>query len=497
MKSSPNPPVESGVSITPSPMLLGRMALAESHVPTWDDAERQATLEAIDTRLDALAEHVPEAAEDRERIVRGARDLAQKFQVKPEFFDESMRSTVFFSLAQASEKGKEEAGRAQQNPQMSDNRTFINNATFLLTLSHADAYPDLVKLHRFQSGMSGETDSKADVEQIISKFEDKRLSAELAAYIEDNDILSDARKELGITKESETPPELHVLNIGKPSDAVYFAQLANGVTYKEQSEWAQGLAVRSKELGKMIPQGEAAGAAAAFTADAQGEHHMFFPMAAAELIMSDERGIALDSDIGAEAYRERIKATAVHEYVHTQKPINVGNGFGSSLEEYRAEWFSGGHGDYRDVKSFFRHMQILYGKDMGTMLDEVVAANRQGSDITIYEVIANDYGLDAVAEIAASQPDFYVQHVKSQFVHDMLQSLGGFNGIVERAASKSRVDREEASARLKRGINSLRTDMGDKGRDKDYDQFLGSYLGPVLHALNLEMQDIPYEVPAK
>lgn len=476
-------------ALPPEPDAMGYLAVSRQE-NDWN-AEKQRTIEAFSTRVDALIEVAPSVEQDRELIEAGGARLIETFQVRPEFFDEPMRSTIFSSLALIESRAQQAMSKSNANDESIQYQSFAHNAAFLLTRNYADANPELVADYERQR-LDGRDDK--NMKAMLDRFEQPEVTRDLTAFIERKGILDKLKAYFG--NGQEHMPEYHVLAIGRNPN-IYFDRDAAGLTREEAVAWERGLEKLTAEFAEKIPEGEYAANASGFAVDFSsdpGVHHVYIPMLSAELVMAEERGIVPSEYMVRKNRAQSVVSTIKHEFVHTQDEVGVEVEFGKSLEERRAEWFSGDGSEYFEVKAFFRQLHVLFGRHIGDMFEESVESKRN-HPVNIYELIARDYGLDMVAEIAASQPDVYVRSAKSKFTHDMLDSLGGFDAIVERAAKNPQTDRETARMRAVKVINSLRTNkVGPEGElDKEHEEFLGSYFGPLLRGLGMHLTDIPYE----
>jgi hypothetical protein len=469
---------------------IGRVVLAdETQIPA--EEQYQASMEAFGTQLERLGQHVPEAAEEAEAITRGGAQLVEAFGIRPEFFEDENRSTIFASLSLGAARTHDALGQVGANKaELERKRTFIASATFLLARDHSDNFRDQSADHEAQmsEGLDPITKAKMD------KFEHPELTSSLGRYIESHGVLDELRAKLG---HQSTEPDYHVLSIGKTS-AFHFDAEANGLTYEEAREWDRGMDRRTEAFAASIPGGDLAAGAGGFAInfdDNPDHHHVYIPGPAAELVMADERGIVPNKYMVETGKAARTLGTIRHEFVHTQGNVNVEGGFGKSIEERRAEYFAGDTGEYYEVKSFFRHMQLLTGDYIGDMFDEALASTHTDNPVSIYELIGNKFGLETVAEVAAAQPHAYVMHAKSSYTKDMLHALGGYDTVVERAARSQYVDLDAARRRTARVINNFRADkLSDSGElSKDQEEFIGSYFEPVLRGLGLKLADIAYE----
>jgi hypothetical protein len=475
---------------------IGRVALLERHafVEGWSPEQQHESEAALQTRLEKMASHIPEAEQESRAILGGATELIETFQVAPEFFDEPKRSTIFTSLALSLSKTKVaiEAG-SMDDAEAARSKAFIQNATFLLTKEHAHPPADMAAAHKEVEDPSHDDERR----RILDKYEQPEVTRDLNAYIEKEGILADLQERFASEPSSQTDPDIHVLGIAR-NPLVYVDDHANDVSYSEAKAWGEGLEKRTKAFAAEFPHGGLAAASEGFATEFHDDpnHHVYIPMNSAELLLSREQGVVPSEYAVKTKAAERVVGTLRHEFVHTKGSVNVGE-FGKSLEERRAEYHSGDTGEYYEVKSFFRQLQLLRGRYIGDMLDEVVEAQGGENPISIYEVIGRDFGLATVAEIAAAYPNAYAMHVEDPVTKDMLQSLGGFDAIVERAASDDYVDQERARQYTVKVINNFRSEkVNDKGEpDADYENFLGSYFGPILRGLGMHLADIPYAKP--
>jgi hypothetical protein len=477
----------------PAVQLPEKVALLGAINEVYDE-QKQAEL-AFGRRLEALGADVEEVVQEAERIKHGAAQLIETFKIRPEFFDDTSRSTIFTSLALSAAKTQEQLDAGEGNSrELERKRSFIASAAFLLTRDYADGFPELAERHKTEKHgeKGGVTKSKLD------DFEQPELTSSLRDFIEREGLLNELRGKIGV---GGAEPEYHVLSIGRGADT-FFASAPNGLAYRELREWSNGLEERTERFAESINGGGLVADASGFAIDFPdnpGMHYVYIPAISAELLMAEERGIVAADRVAQTNKNPRTVATIKHEYVHTQGGLIVEDEFGKSLDERRAEYYSGDENEYYEVKVFFRQLQILNkGKFIGDIFDEALPDRNKPGHAGTYELIAKHYGLEAVAEIAAAQPDAYVQYATSSFTHDMLQALGGYDAIIERMARQSDAEgMAEARRRTARVINNFRAErISEDGQlDQDHEQFIGVYFAPLLRGLNLHLPDIPYEVP--
>jgi hypothetical protein len=455
----------------------------------WE-LEQHESERAFHVQLEQIGNHVPEAAQEAELITRGAGQLIEAFRVNPEFFKDRNRSTIFTSLALGA--ARVEDAIAQQRGDRKENerkQAFIANAAFLLTRKYAANFPELIAEHETQAheGHDGMRKSAMD------KFEQPELTRSLRTYIDREGVLDDIRTRFSGVGDEE--PDYHVLSIGDTTASFHFDREANGISRQEAADWDKGLQERAKQFAQLVPGGDLAAKAAGFAVefdDADG-HHVYIPDAAAELLMAEERGIVPNESM-VQLKGQRTKGTIKHEFAHTRNSLIVEGEFGKSVEERKAEYFSGDTGEYYEVKGFFTNLRVLHGHSIADIFEENLQSLHSEDPISVYELLGKYYGLETVAEIAASQPDAYVNHAKSSYTKEMLGSLGSFSEIIERDAKTTYVDQEEARGRLTAVVNMLRRNklQADGSLDSSYEDFLNHYFGTASKALALPVSAIPF-----
>lgn len=476
------------VRLTESPHQVGYTEVFLKDRPYGHPAEQlEAAETALTLQIEDLKEQIPEIETEQGRIVRGGAELISRFQVRPEFFQAVDRSLIFFSLALNNARQQELVAAGRNVAVPGEQREFIGNATFLLTRRFADAHPELVALHERQT-KDGPEGERANL-RTVEKYQQPELTAQLRSYVQEEGVLDEIQKRLGLEQKGEEVAPIHVLSIGQTTQGFFETQISNEVGEAEFAAWLVGIGRRTEDFASSVPRGELAAKANAYTFEAAGHHHICLPQLAAELVLAERNGLNLKASEAVRTARQWVLASIGHEYVHARYPVEVEDEFGLSLEERRAEWFSGDKGEYFEVKRFFRHLQILYGRDIGDMLNQIIADRKYGQETSIYSLLANEYGLGKVAEIAGAQPNGYVKHAESTFARDMTKALGGFDRLIVRSGADPRIDRNAALNRLRNGVNSIRLRNG--GIDAEQEDAMGRYLAPVLAALNIRLRDLP------
>jgi len=121
-----------------------------------------------------------------------------------------------------------------------------------------------------------------------------------------------------------------------------------------------------------------------------------------------------------------------HEYTHTQEGIMVDNDvkFGISLEERRAEYFSGDKHGYADTKGFFSDYGVLTGH---VITDEFDAFPMGGTAADLLGAVANHTNLALMAELAMIVPNPYKEAQRGTVYGAAIQDyIGGYDGFEQK-----------------------------------------------------------------
>jgi hypothetical protein len=193
--------------------------------------------------------------------------------------------------------------------------------------------------------------------------------------------------------------------------------------------------------------------ASGFATEIEGKHHLMIPMAAADVLLSEKNGVKLRNEWTADK-PARIKGLLQHEFTHLQDSTRVEGVFGYTIEERRAEYFSGDTSEYFQEKAFLNHMSLMKGKHLVKLFDEQAAMRKEGQEVSIYKLMMDTYGIDATAQIAAAVPAVYMRYENSEFVKGMVQNLGTYEQIaVAYAQTLSPEQKQEALQRIEARID--------------------------------------------
>jgi hypothetical protein len=119
-----------------------------------------------------------------------------------------------------------------------------------------------------------------------------------------------------------------------------------------------------------------------------------------------------------------------HEYTHTQGGLNLDASisFGMSLEERRAEFFSGDKNGYQDIKGSLMDISAISGIKF---IDDMENKIKGGSAAELYTNIAEQIGLDSMLELIIVPPKAYISESRP-LQAEAANYLGGLDGVTER-----------------------------------------------------------------
>jgi hypothetical protein len=400
------------------------------------------------TQLDRLVGGTPELGERREQIERSAREIIEKYEIKPELFADEGRALVFGALADRwaeSSNATDVVGEEQ----------FLSDALVLLGHGYSDTLGSLYDA----TNPSKNGPSEAEQLKAYDRFTDHQLSADLRRAV-DAGLLGEVKGRLGITHENEDPFEIRVLSIGDATGTYGLAaprfpddlpenrdeKLLLMKTHSDDveavKEWRKGLEKRGQELATAL--GEEGLFATAWITEVEGKTLLCLPAPVAEKLLDSRLtdGNAYYSDID----RDRDIASFEHEYTHTQGGVNANSevSIGMNLEELRAEHFSGNKLGYQEVKGFFNDIAEITGKPIKDDFDGRI---KGGTSAEIYAELASQVGLSSMLEVVMIPPANYLRDQSNEYIRRVDSYLGRFDGTQQRIYEKLG-DSDEMRARI-------------------------------------------------
>ncbi|HET7320258.1 MAG TPA: hypothetical protein VFI84_01570 [Candidatus Saccharimonadales bacterium] len=400
--------------------------------------ESQAAHAAFSNSLEALSVNVPEIAGRRDELFTAGNEVIDALGVKPEFFDKHDHALLFASIA----ANLADVNKMQPGPDNYDKKNYLANATFLLTLEDADGHTALKERHLTQDESDEVSDDHAAA--IYQKYTDGPASAKLIEKIDKAGYLDEVADKLGVTAKPTEEVKIRVLNIGQPGGGYSFKKQENGLEYSEVNAWAKGLSDNAEEFARDMIDSSAklAAGAAGFAVELHGKPEFMIPREKAEAVLAADDGVHIQEGIDA----SRVVGTLRHEFAHTHGNTRIAKHFGFAIEERRAEHFGGDTGEYYDVKQMFNELALLKGVHVKDMFDKVAEAQKRGEDASIYDELANAYGLDVLVNVATAVPRPYVPYFKSEFVKDMYRSGPKMEGEIAGFVAAKMTDEEKQIA---------------------------------------------------
>lgn len=405
---------------------------------------------AFTNAVDKLAEKIPEIAEQRDAIEQSGKELLEEFDIKTELFEDTGKSLFFTTLAERY-SALENSKTSLSLDVYTAEKELIADATMLLAGKESGLFADAEQL--IDASEQNETQTDA----IYERFTNKEVSEELHTAI-NNGLLKDIKDQLGVTEANEDAFTVRVLNIGDESTMHGLADLANNhlVTEPQQSPgWREyfaderalaaykktmtnNLAELQRELGiTTLPP--------AWVTHPETGGVINIPLPIAEKILYTDQPRSRSYD---DYDRKRDIATLEHEYVHTQGGLTIGNDmfFGMTIEEYRAEFFSGNKNGYQDVKGFLKDFELVSGVNIpGYMASHL----KGGTPEDFYTMVAQKIGLQNTLELALTVPNKYIAPER-KLQANIAQQLGGQDGLTQRLYEQNLDDPARAEAMQER-----------------------------------------------
>lgn len=434
-----------------------------------NEASQELAFGVFDTKVAEVAELVPEL-----EVIEGLYDEAQKiiteFGIRPSLFDTADRTLVFASIVAKHLSGKAETtGRHE----------LLTSMLTVLAHDHSDT---LKHAHDHDGGNADEFDEQARM-TAYDAFTDRSLTDELEQAIEAG-LLEDVKGRLGIDADNEDQYDVRVLSVAH-TDMSYFGLEADKSKVdaegfdidaydalerdrRDISDWKNGLLGRGVDFAKRIGKTELP--ADAWVTVLDGVTTLCISSPFAEKLMdptlTDNASYYADND------RARDIAVIEHEYTHTQGGANVDHDIiGVVIEELRAEAFSGSKLGYNDVKSFIGDYAMFTGHDIW---EELRSKPKGGSNTELYASIANNVGVDTLADMVFTLPNSYLASDQaSGALRDIAKINGGYDGVLTRIL-KDRMDNGDAGLerRIEEAAKRIASIFNKPGAVLDIDTYV-------------------------
>jgi hypothetical protein len=383
----------------------------------------------------------------KEKILEAGAELTEQFGLTEKFFGDEVRSMMFASIANEYADLKDaDVDTAKRTAHME----YIADLTVLLA-GQESAYRDVYE----QSIFRADFEISADAEQAVyERYTNQEVSRELTEAIQSGGLIDEVKEKMGITKESEAPFEIHVLNIMDahangavgmlPSRPDILKDDSIPETDPEKRKAVEDHAYTAAAYKKYIDDlsanstrfieetGDVEAPPPAWVARINGTNLLCLPLPYAEKVLyKDEKR----SDGYMEESYERDLAFLKHEYVHTQNVVmsDRNSFFGMGLEELRAEYFSGEKQGYYDIKRHFTYTGKAAGFNPRSIF-ETYGPEHPYSPADFYAQLAAKSGLDGALDAMLALPNAYMSSPKVNRLMASIQSyVGGMSGLQEKA----------------------------------------------------------------
>jgi len=292
---------------------------------------------------------------------------------------------------------------------------------------------DLVKAPAGIIDENAKMPDSAQAKKIYEKYQDKNLSSQLSKAIASRKLEDKAKQILKITDEQLVEYQLYAMNFDSKTD-----QEKKFMDEMKYSGWMPSIWTQSYTDARFVG---------------------FTKKYAQEFINSAD---------------ETSQAYFLHEFSHTQSPLNKG-GLGVLPEERKAEEISGNKGTYYDVKQFYIYLNVFTGYDALASL-----ANNPTNAETVYVDLYKNVGVEIGDSMIASFPVVYIE---------------GANTPVKTVSKRHNLN---STLQLAIASGKLTDQSGQKKRLRERADKLISVLGTKEKALNDVNTNlsITYQMPA-
>lgn len=388
------------------------------------------------SHIEAIADlgtEVPEINSDYELISVMANSLVESYSIDPEFFKDKTKTLLFSALAQR--LGQVRAQPDMPGEQRIHEELFINNALILLLRDHTP----LAQNHKLDIDKSSDI-SEESVLHIYDRYTNHQLTAELEQAVAAG-LFGDLAQRLGVLPDTQDAFGLRVMSLG--TDTMTHG-LIPPMTSEMELDWQdpgwddtalaqnyiKDLSQRAQQFSAEVKQ-EINEGHIAWRLRLGNRQFMCIPQPIAEKILHTDQKRA--DYYEANNMREGELAAIKHEYVHTQRDISADEDgfFGLSMEERRAEYFSGDRLGYKDVKGFFDDVNVLTGFNFTDFLEQ----HRQATKEETYIDLANTFDLQTLLEMSLIVPRPYLSDNRS-LQKQANQHLGGYDAVLARIYKK-------------------------------------------------------------
>lgn len=254
----------------------------------------------------------------------------------------------------------------------------------------------------------------AQAKKIYEKYQDKNLSEQLSKTIDSIKLEDMAKQILKITDDQVAEYQIYAMNFDSKTE-----QEKKFMDDMKFSGWMPSIWTQSYTDARFVG---------------------FTKKYAQEFINSTD---------------ETSQAYFLHEFSHTQSPLNKG-GLGVLPEERKAEEISGNKGTYFDVKQFFIYLNVFTGYDALASL----ASNPTNAE-SVYVDLYKNVGVEIGDSVIASFPVVYIEGANTPV--KTVSKRHNLNSTLQLAiASGKAKDQGGQKKRLQERADKLITVLGTK-----------------------------------
>lgn len=338
-------------------------------------------------------------AKSKDGIIANYQELTKDFKVTEEFTTD--KSILLISL-----------GIAQQASLAKDKEPY-QYEMYLLAKPYLDSKPARIDDDEFT-----ETQTDEEAKAIYAKYTDKDLTKKVRDTISSKNLLKDINTKLMIGQSEQKTYDIFVLNFDSKSTAE--KQFAKDM---KMSGWVPPLWNDRRASFNYI------------------------------IFSKDQANSLLDpSD------QESALGKILHEYTHSQSNYSRGEYVTYSLEERRAEFFSGDTAAYYDVKGFFTYINVFSGFDILELMEQY-PSNAGDFYQTIYQTL----GVELANKIVMAIPVPYLVD-EGIPIKKMQEVSGNYNSALEAAYKLGEKNKTEQSKRIKERADKLLGIFGSKDK---------------------------------
>jgi hypothetical protein len=321
-------------------------------------------------------------------------------------------------------------------------------------------------------------------EQIVDRYVNKELSNDVVAVF-DGPLFQDIRQKLGASEGKVTDyAKIKVLDV----DSTYPAKLSHMLElgaedaelFRAHKETLEANAKKLNTEAELFKGADTVGPAWTERGNPGEKHTAFIPAILAEELIARMGAEQLDPELMNEY------AFARHELVHCLDPLFVEGGFfgvNLSIEERRAEYYSGDKSGYWDVKAVVNLVRGVH--DAG--FDDIFPQDGGYNSLQTMQNLAALTGLETMLDLVTMIPESYNDNFLNQtsFSREYIEAGNGINDAVLRILGRYEDMYGEGAAQgiLSAYVDKIQAALEEHGVDPSYVADNLAMRGPSLLAV--------------